>query len=869
MNWLKTLRTRFRALFRKRQLDAEMDEEMRAHIELRTQANIEAGMNPEEARFAALRQFGWRESIKEECRDQRGVRWLEHLLQDIRYGTRQLRKNPGFTIVAVLTLALGIGATTAIFSVVEAVLLRPLPFPHPERLFAVDLQGGPGTVSGGDFENIRASSQAFSQVAVFSPRQFNLSGEAVPERILSSQVSDGFFPALGVEPLMGRGFLPEEYLPGGEKVAVLSYGLWQRWFGGDRDVVGRPVTLDGESYLVVGVMPPVLNFPHQTALWTPLALGSDTLRNYTGYFLKMIVRLKPGVTVAAGLGELSTISSRVASDYPDYRKKWVWKLTSLHEQLAGPARTTLLVLLGAVGLVVCIACANVANLLLTQAARRHKEISLRMALGATRRRLLRQILTESLVLAGLGGVAGLTLAYGSIDLLRGLLPASLLASSSLAINGVVLGFTLGISVAAGLFFGMAPAWQVWRPDLSASLNEGGRSSTGGLTPRRLQSGLVIAEVALTFMLLTGAGVLIKSFYLLNQVSLGFQPERVLTARIDLAPLKYSTSQQRRQFQQEILERTRSLSGVQNAGVISALPFSDARAFSSFSVEGRAESDEILFAGFRSVGGDYFRALRIPLLQGREFDTRDREESLPVTVINEAMARKYWPQTSPIGQRVKAGAGPWTEIVGVVGSIRHDSMEKAPEPEMFFPFAQSSGARINLVIRTGSDPAFLAASIRDAVTSLDREQPVFGIQTMRQRLSESVAEPRWRVLLLGTFAGLALVLALVGIYGVISCSVAQRTQEIGIRMALGAQGRDVLALVLGHGFRLTLIGLVLGLGGAVALTRFLAGLLYQVKPTDAFTFGIVLLLLPMAALLACYFPARRATQVAPMAALRGE
>jgi putative ABC transport system permease protein len=629
----------------------------------------------------------------------------------------------------------------------------------------------------------------------------------------------------------------------------------------------RTVKLEGESYLVVGVMPPVFDFPNQAAVWVPLTLGSDARRDYTGYFLKMIVRLKPEVAAAAGLAELSTISSRVESNLPDYRKKWVWTLTPLHEHLVGPVRTTLLVLLGAVGLVVCIACTNVANLLLTLAVRRHNEISLRMALGATRGRLLRQILTESLMLAGLGGAAGLALAYGSMDLLKGLLPVSLSQSSPLSINGVVLGFTLGISVAAGLFFGMAPTLQVCRPELSASLNEGGRTSAGGLTPRRLQSALVISEVALTFMLLAGASVLIKSFYLLNQAPLGFQPERVLTARVDLAPLRYSTSQQRHQFQQELLERTQSLPGVQNAGIISALPFSGARAFSSFSVEGRGESDGMLVAGLRSISGDYFRALRIPLLQGREFDARNGEESLPVTVINEAMAWKYWPQTSPIGQRVKAGAGPWLEIVGIVGSVRHESREKEPEPEMYFPFAQSPGTRINLVIRTSSDPAHLAASIRDVVASLDKDQPVFGIQTMPQRLSESVAEPRWRVLLLGTFAGLALVLSVVGIYGVISYSVAQRTQEIGIRMALGAQRRDVLTLVLGHGFRLIVIGLVLGFGGAVALTRFLAGFLYQVKPTDAFAFGIVLVLLPMAALLACYLPARRATKVAPMIALR--
>jgi putative ABC transport system permease protein len=790
-------------------------------------------------------------------------------MNDLKFAFRQLLKNPGFAAVAVLTLALGIGANTAIFSVVNAVLLRPLSFPEPERLFVVGLKGGPGTLSGGDFEDIEKNSKAFSHVAVFDTRYFNLSGDAAPERITSSTVSHDFFPTLAVEPLIGRGFLPEEHQPGGEKVAILSHGLWQRWFGGDQNVISRVVKLDGQNYNVVGVMPPAFDFPNQAALWVPLAPSPNSTTDYTGYFLNMVVRLKTNVAAGAALVELSTISKRVESKYPDYRKNWRWALTPLHEHLVGSVRRTLLVLLGTVGFVLCIACTNVANLLLNLAARRHREMSIRAALGATRRRLLRQSLTESLLLAGIGGAVGLVFAYLSMELLSALFPVTISRTAPIAINTTVLWFTSGISVMAGLFFGLAPALQTRWSDLRASLTEGGRTSTSGLILRRLQSSLVIFEVALTFMLLAGAGVLMKSFYLLNQVPLGLQPEHVLTARVDLAPFRYSTPQLRNNFQQELLGRIQSFPGVQNAGVISALPFSGAKAFSSFSVEGRDESDEMLVAGLRSISGDYFRAMGIPFLQGRDFDARDNEGSLPVTIINEAMARKYWPHTSPIGQRVKPGAALWSEIVGVVGSVRHDSMAKEPEPEMFFPFVQSPGTRINLVVRTRSDLALMAASIRDTVAALDKDQPVFGIQSMHQWLSQSIAEPRLRVILLGTFAGLALVLSLVGIYGVISYSVSQRTQEIGIRMALGAQGRDVLRLVLSHGFRLAMLGLVLGFGGSVALSRFLAVFLYQVKPTDAFTYATVTLLLTVAALMACYVPARRATRIDPIRSMRYE
>ena len=782
-------------------------------------------------------------------------------MNDLKYAVRMLLKKPVLTVVAISSLALGIGANTTIFSIINAALLRPLPFKDPNRLMIVETTGFGDAMSGGDFRDVREQAKTLSQVTAYATVDMNLSGDGEPERIRTARVSSSFCDTLGVAPALGRSFLEAENKAGAEKVVFLGQRLWQRRFGADPSVIGRVIKLDAQSYTVVGVLPTGFDFPEKTETWIPLGLSVAELNDYGSYFLRIIGRLKPEANIARAHAELAAIGGRSKARYPDFRKDWQFHTTPLHEHLVGYSRTMLLVLAGAVGFVLCIACANVANLLLALAAERRKEMGIRLALGAGRGRLIRQLLTESLLLAGLGGVAGLLLSGWGMDLLNAWLPGSVPRIGKISLDATVLFFTAAVSVLAGLIFGLASAFQINSLSLNESVKQGTRSATEGGGSRRLRSALVVSETALAIILLTGAGLLIKSFWMLEKVRPGFRADHVLTARVELPETKYASAQQRLNYQRQLSEKIQALPGVQSAGVISRLPLSGGNVGYLIEVEGRGTPKPGPFgpdtpaAGFRSVTADYFRAMGIPLLQGRTLGESDNENSRQVAVINETMAKKFWPNENPIGKRIKPSVnnGSWIEVVGVVGGVRHQSLDREPDPEMFVPFAQNPDASLNLVLRTISDPVTLAVSVRGVISSLDKDQPVYDVRTMEERVGESVAEPRFRTSLLALFGMVALVLAAVGIYGVMSCSVAQRTREIGVRMALGAQPGDVLKLVVRQGMKTTLLGLAIGLAGAFALTRVLASQLYEVRATDPTAFACVALLLAVVALVACWLP----------------
>jgi putative ABC transport system permease protein len=877
MNWLRSIRTRFRALFRKRQLDAEMDDEMRSHIEMRTQENIETGMNPEEARFAALRQFGWTEFIKETCREQRGVTWMENLAQDLRYGARQLRKNPGFTAVAVLTLALGIGANTAIFSVVNAVLLRPLPFAEANRL--VWLGGWVGNdkeqgVTPADFLDYREQSQSFALLAasVSDTVSVNLTGDGEPERLKGALVTANYLDVFGVNPTLGRTFRSEEDQDGNDRVVVLSHGLWVRRFGADQAIINKQVTLDGRNYTVVGVMPPQFQYPLGAELWRPFgfpASAESPFRSRQFHFLRPLAKLKPGVTLAQAQTEVEIIARRLQALYPKTNANQSLFLMPLQERIVGNIRLTLLILLGAVGCVLLIACANVANLLLARAATRQREIALRTALGASRGRVVRQLLTESATLALLGGIGGALLAKWGVGLLVAL-SRNLPRADEIGINASVLAFTLVVSLLTGLLFGLVPAWQTAQVNLTQALKEGGRGAGGGAQRHRALSFLVVGEVALAMVLLTGAGLLVNSFVRLQNVRLGFDEKNLLTLRMDL-PNPYAQPEQKAIFFEQLQQRVAALPGVEAVGLITELPLAPGSSDFTFSIEGRPapEPGQSPNADIRNVNRDYFRTMRIPLLKGRYFTEAEVRNDGRVIIISEVLAERFFGGENPIGERLRLaspGQEPY-EIIGIVGDVRHRGLGIDLRQTIYFPTLRLGYA--SLVIRTVTDPKSLAAVVRREVLAIDPKQPVASVKRMEEWVAASVAQPRYRTLLLGVFSAVALLLSVVGIYGVLSYAVTQRTREIGLRMALGAPRWNVLSLVIGQGMKLALIGVGIGVVAALALSRVMSNLLYEITATDPLTFTMIPLLMAGIALLACWLPARRAARVDPMVALRSE
>ncbi|MDQ3803688.1 MAG: ABC transporter permease [Acidobacteriota bacterium] len=879
MWWFNVLAARLRALFGREAVIRDIDEELLAHVEMETEANVARGMSPEAARRAALRSFGNPGRVRDTAYEVRGGGMLETLWQDVRYGVRALLKQPGFAAVAVLTLALGIGANSTIFSFANGVLLRPLPYENPERLVLVD-ETAPKrgiTSMGVSFPNFldwRAQNQVFEDIAAYQAGTYTLVGGGEPEQIRGARVSSGLFEILGVSPVLGRTVHQEEDRPGNETVVVLGHGLWQGRFGADPGIVGRTISLNNRPHAVIGVMPPGFKFPEVADLWLPLAL--DTQRwTRTDHGLSAIARLKPGVTLEQAQAEMAAVASRIEEQNPVTNEGMSVSVTDLRAGLVGDYRQSLLILLGVVGFVLLIACVNVANLLLARASARQKEISIRAALGASRRRIFRQLITESLVLSVVGGALGLVLALWGLRLLLAAIPVEFPFWMKFNLDGRVVGFTAAVSLLTGAVFGAAPALQASKVDLNETLKEGGRSAAAGAGRGRLRSLLVVAEVALSLVLLVGAGLMMRSFLRLQQVNVGLDPKNVLTMTVSLPAAKYSEPERQSAFFRQLVERVGRLPGAQAAGAVSNLPLSGSRWGRSLTVEGRPvlAVGEAPVINHCVVTPGYFRALGIPLLTGRDLAETDARDAPKVTVVDARLAREYWPGESPLGKRVRFGPPesnePWHTVVGVVGEVRHERVDAATRMTVYVPYQQITVRQMTVAVRTASDPAGFAAAAREQVRALDADQPVTNLRTMEEVISRAVWQPRLHAILFGVFAAVALLLASVGIYGVMSYAVTQRTHEIGVRVALGARPRDILRLIVGRGFVLTLIGVGLGAAAALALTRVMASLLFEVSAADPATFATNVLLLTAVSLLACYIPARRATRVDPIIALRYE
>jgi putative ABC transport system permease protein len=877
MSWINRL---FGSI-RKDKLEGQLDEELQFHIEMRTREFIAAGMTPEEARHQAARVFGNQLLLKERTRDVDTIGWIESLWQDLRYAFRLLRKSPGFTIVAVLTLALGIGANTAVFSVVNTVLLRPLPYPESERLVKI-WSTNPNTNRWGmwtaypRFVDWRRHTTVFEEMATARTWVINLSGGDHPEALYGVVTSSRLFQLLRVQPMLGRAFLPEEDQRGHDHVIILSYGLWQRRFGGGRAVIGRTVDLDRQSYTVIGVMPRDFRFPPELPAsygvdaWLPPAPDPSrderVSNNYYTY-----ARLKPGVTLAQAQAEMDAINHGLAEKHSEDRGLGV-KVAGWQQQVGSEVRPALLILLGAISLVLLIACANVANLLLARGATRQREAALRQALGAGRGRLIRQLLTESLLLAVFGGVTGLFLAHLGLEVFIRLAP-DIPRLNEMTMDPHVLLFSAALTLGTGLIFGIAPALQGSKTDLQDVLKESGSRLTAGSMRARMRSVLVVAEMTLALMLLAGAGLLIRSFVRVQEIDPGFNAKNLLTAFVMLPPAKYPEPRRQAEFFREVMERIGSLPGVEWAGGADSAPMLSNDA-GPVSIEGHPVGPgEVKIQAERpKITPDYFRAMGIRLLRGRAFTWADNEGSPPVAIINEAAARQYWPNEEAMGKRVRLedGSAPvWRQVIGVVGDVRQDGLVQAGRPEVYAPLNQVPVPYMVLVVRTRSGPAVFAGAVRHAVMAVDKEQPLFQIQAMQQVLDDSVAGRRFQMSLLAFFAAIALGLAAIGIYGLMSYSVNQRTHEIGIRMALGAKRDEVLRLVVRQGLVLAMIGVALGMAGALLLTRFLSSMLYGVGVNDPITLLSVAVLLSGVAALASFIPASRASRIDPTVALRHE
>ncbi len=782
-----------------------------------------------------------------------------------------LWRSPAFTAVAVLTLALGIGANTAIFSVINAVLLRPLPYKDPERLVFVWGQNpriGHEGASLPDFTDWRSQNTAFEGMAGLAGQSFNLTSGDEPERLLGYAATANLFPLLGVEPALGRGFRAGEDKPGAERVAILSHGLWERRFGSDPSLVGKSLTLSGQSYVVVGVLPRDFRAPNDPEIWAPMTFDPARFGRRND-FVTVIARLKPGVSLEQGQAEMTTVARRLEQQYPQTNTGWTAWVVPLHSYLVRDFRQPLWILLGVVGFVLLIACANVANLLLARAAGRRREIAVRAALGAGRRRLIRQLLTESVLLAAAGGAAGILLALYGISGLLAMTPAELPRLININIDGPVLAFTVGVALLTGFVFGLAPALETSRLELAASLKEGGRGATAG-SGARLRGALVAGQLALSLVLLIGMGLLIRSFWRLQAAPAGFRPDNVLTARITQPAARLKERVQVAQFFTDVLERVAKLPGLRAAGLISAVPLSGNNSNLDFTIAGRPPlpPGQNLTADFRVASPDYFRAMGIPLVRGRPFAAQDHTQAPPVAIINEATVRRYFAGQDPLGQRLTID-GPAREIVGVVGNVKHESLAAPLEAEIYVPYQQSGARTLSLAVWTQGDPLATVGPLRNEVRAVDKEVPVYNVRTMEAMVKASLAQRRFILILLGVFAVLALALAAVGIYGVVSYVVTQRTHEFGVRLALGASAGDVARLVLRQGMTLVGVGVAIGLAAAAGLTQLLGTLLYQVSAIDLPTFAGIAALLAAVAMAAAWIPARRATKVDPMEALRHE
>jgi putative ABC transport system permease protein len=801
------------------------------------------------------------------------------LLSDVRYGLRMLTKNPGFSAVAILTLALGIGANTAIFSVVDAVLLRPLPYKDPAQLVVMREKThrvGDVSVSYPDFLDWRQQGRSFAGMAAAHNIGFNLGGIAQPENIGGYAVSPNFLSLLGIRPVLGRDFLPSEEEPGAAPVALLSYRLWQSHFGSDPQVMGKFITLDGRSYTILGVLPASFKFLEGTDVLAPIGVfAKDLMGRGDRGDLDVLGRLAPGATFAEAVAEMDTIAARLAREYPRDDSGVGVSIIPIRDAFVGDTRQALLVLFTAVLFVLLVACVNVANLFISRGAVRAKEIALRLAFGAGRGRIVRQILTESLLFAALGGVVGVALGAWGLSGLTRLLPQDSLQSMGIRIDRPVFLFAAALVILVAVAFGLVPALQVTRPDVQETLKEGCRGTTPGAGQYRLRSVLVIAETAMALVLLVGAGLMIRSLYRLLQVNPGFQPESVVQTEMNLRSAQYSKDPAVRNFWQQVLDRVRVLPGIEAAALGTNIPLTDSHSRGDITIEGQPVPGpgEFPHPDFHSISTDFVRALGLPLLRGRTFNEGDNENGPLVTLVNSSLAQRFWPGQDPVGKRFLLGhPGPnnkWVTVVGVVGDTKMYGLANPSRLEIYLPFRQETSNDMNLVVRSATDPASLVPAIRAAVAAVDKDQPVYGVETLKQLVSDSVSTRRLTLLLLGLFSALALVLAAIGIYGVMSYSVAQRTHEIGIRVAVGAQPKDVLGLVLGEGTRLALWGVGLGVAAALGFTRWLSSLLFAVSASDPLTYVCVSVALVLVALIACYIPARRALRVDPIVALRYE
>jgi putative ABC transport system permease protein len=802
-------------------------------------------------------------------------------MNDLRFALRQLLKNPGFTAVAVLTLALGIGATTAIFSVVHAVLLQPLPYPEPDRLVriheTIPVRGVERVpVSVANYLDWRRQAASFSEMAAHRWLDINLTGAGEARRLKGARVTSGFFAVLGVPPILGRSFTAEEEARGRHQVALISEEMWRRDFGGEASVLGRSLTLDGEVHVVVGVMPSRMRYPSRGLdVWVPAAFFESELTQRGNHGWGVVARLKTGIKAAQAGIEVAGIAGRIAAEFEDV-KDFNARVVSLHEEVVGEKRTPLLVLLGAVGCVLAIACANVANLLLARASSRRKEFAIRASLGAGRGAILRQLLLESVTLSSVGGAFGILLAYAGVAVFRALPPQLLPRADEIRLSLPVLFFALGVSLGTGLLFGLVPAIRASGSDANEVLKEGGRGGSEGLRRNRYRASLVVAEVALSMVLLAGAGLLLRSFIKLQEVDPGFRAEGVATADLLLPDSAYPTGDRQAAVFQQVLERLRAQPGVEAAGAVFGLPQGRMRSKVTFEIEGRGRSSgtDSTDANYRQVSQGYFSTLEIPLLRGREFGSADTTNSIPVAVVNAAFVKRHFPGTPPgsipsTRINIEGGTNTWLRIVGVVGDVRSEGSSQPPEPEVFLPFSQRCWGYASLVVRTRQDPEAMGPVLRAAVAAVDSNLPIDAVRSLDSLLDENLADRRLHAQLLAGFSVLALVLAATGIYGVMAYSVSRRIQEIGIRMALGARLEDVLVLVLRQGMGLTLAGILIGLAGGLAVARALSGLLFGIQPTDPPTFGGVTVLLAAVALFACWWPARRAAKVDPMVALRAE
>ena len=802
---------------------------------------------------------------------------METLFQDIRYGLRMLRKSFGFTVVAVTALALGIASTTAIFSVVDRVLLHPLPYPDGDGILKVEqsFQGvDQQDASPANYLDWVAQNHVFSQLAAFRPWTGALTGGDRPERIAGGMVTASFFPLFGVQPAIGRTLLPDDEKAGSDHVVVLSYGLWQRRFASDRGLVGRSVTLNGEPYTVIGVMPPQYSPTPNCDLWLPSPWGVPTHLLFPNTdprpfrdrsYLQVWARLKPGVALSQARAEMSTIALRLAKQYPDSNDNIGVLITPLHEDMVGDIRPVLLILVAAVAFVLIIGCANVANLLLARATARSREVSIRAALGANRWRLVRQLLTESLLLALAGGILGVLLAYWAVPLLLAMSPPDIRAFNQIGVNWEVLGFSLAVSLLSGILFGLAPALHASALNLNDQLKEGERGSTGAHGKTR--SALVITEIGLSLMLLIASGLLVRSFIRLMQVDPGFDPNRVLVFSVGLPPS--SDDSQQDAFYREVVRRLQAAPGVQSAAAVSRLPLSGGNSSRSFNLPGQKEGYE---ADIRVSTPEYSQTMGVPLLRGRNLAPQDSETSPHVAVVNEALARTVFPGQDPIGRYIEnfGPTGDQIQIVGVIGNVHHVGLADAPRSEIYLPFGQAHWPQAYVVVRSKTaDPLTLTTTAQSAVWSVNRDVPLAGLRSMQDVIGNSVSRRKFAMALLAIFAGLAMLLAAIGLYGVMSYTVSQRIHELGIRMALGAQRADVMRLVVGQGMALALAGVALGMLASILLTRLISGLLFGVSAQDPLTFGGLAALLMTVAFLANLIPARRATQVDPMVALRNE